>query len=123
METTRHHWDAANIMFRWTGEDLVDRNLNIYLAGPGELDGEEHVPVTLPTERGFTELVIEANAWRDLEQSDGSGTRSSHGKVLSRLKPSTRTSQLRKSLQRAYETVSSWREDSLAQQSPLQPYP
>lgn len=55
LEVTRNHWDAANIMFHWTGQDLIDRNLNVYLAGPGEHAGEQHVPITFPTEGRYNE--------------------------------------------------------------------
>lgn len=107
----RYQQNEIEVTFSWEDQDFVSRNIQAWVTGNTEPE---------------LKLFLLVHAWRDEEEQDRSGTRSFHhdqvgtfdipfGKVDS--------DQLKKALEKAHSTVSSWSREDLTQISPLQPFP
>lgn len=96
---SRYHWNADDIIFDWTGQDGIDRNVQAEL---------ESGVIT-------NQLCFRVHAWRDQLNPDQSGVRYWQVAITDHLSPPFRRKAIEQILSRSYQTVSKWNNAALTQ--------
>jgi len=104
----RWRWDEPVITLTWVGSDDIRRNIHALIVHEGSYPYE---------------LLLEANAWEDRDLEEGKITVRNwrHDKV-GRVQIPFQRSELQKTVNEAYSTVSSWSGQDLKEQTHLAPW-